>query len=418
MLWVLFGPSKHGLRAETFFGFDLRRSGELSLARSNIEFYWRQTFTTVVILAFVGLLIFHQVGGVLGQWRTLGVVEREVSADLVIAAARQPNAPFQSLNASIPGGVRASALTHPNVAYIEGFNLPLRRVDYADMAGLDRPRRLDIDLSERSLMFPRSVPDETRQLLAGSGVVAVNRAFARRFDVALGDIEIIGDEPVQIVAILNVYEGMGPAILRAPPLGAQGPNLQQVEAVLLREFGVSIGVTADRGLLLKLHDPTIADRTAAELRTLLPRSISVLSPEQLIVAAGLAQLSNNARVRAFFITAAFTILICSIIAAQTLRGAILTHRDQYGALMALGVSRWRLVCTAMETAFWVGALSSVLAVSVAFVMARVLQGLGTNFALTLEVVLGTVALLMVISFIAGLASLGALMRVAPAALLR
>ena len=392
----------------------------MSLARSNIEFYWRQTFTTVFILTFVGLLIFHQVGGVLGQWRTLGAAEREVSADLVIAAARNPNSPFQSLRAPLQGGVRATTLTHPNIAYIDDFEFSARSIAYRGLSREDQPRRIDLDLSERSLNFPRSMPPETRRLLARSGVGAVNRAFVNRFDAALGDVETIGDEPVQIVAIVNVYEAMGPMIFRARAANApRGPSALQVQRALQREFGFSsFEVSGEQGMLVKLHDPTVAERTAAELRTLLPRSVDVMSPEQMVAATSLAQLSNNHRVRAFFVTAAFTVAICIIIATQTLRGAILNHRDQYGALMALGVSRWRLVRTAMETAFWIGALSSVLAVSGAFVMARILEALGTNFALTLEVVLATIALLMMISFIAGLISLSAIMRVAPAALLR
>ncbi|MEO1039863.1 MAG: ABC transporter permease [Pseudomonadota bacterium] len=390
----------------------------MSLARSNIEFYWRQTFTTVFILAFVGLLIFHQVGGVVGQWRTLGVVEREVTADLVIGAASSANRPMNPLGPRTPPGVRPLTLTHPNVAYIEGYQHWGGRASYRGLT-TDRPRLIDLDLSERSLMFPRSVPPETRELLARSGVVAVNQSFANRFDVKLGDVETIDDELVQIVAILNVYEGLGAIILRGPSMSVStGPSMQQVESVLQRELGVSFGFSDDRGLLLKLQDPSIVEETAAELRTLLPRSVRVLSPEQLITATGLAQLANDRRIRSFLVTAAFTVLICAIIAAQTLRGAILTHRDQYGALMALGISRWRLVRTAMETALWIGVLSSVLAVSGGFVMAGILDALGTNFALTFEVVAATLALLMIISFIAGLASLGALMRVSPAALLR
>lgn len=387
----------------------------MSLARSNIEFYWRQTFTTVVILAFVGLLIFHQVGGVLGRWNSLGEFQREVTADLAIGAVSETARVTRPLGQALPGGVEAVVLTHPNVDFTEPYRHPFGSIPFADLPRLEHPRLVFIDPSERSLMFPKSAPDELRDLLRASGVVAVNTTFARRFDVALGDIEAFGDEQLQIAAILPLYESQGPLVFRAPVAGGAPGAFGRTT------IGLGVGVFVHRsggGLLLRLRDRSQFEQTAAELRSMLPRSVRVLTPDELVVANNTAQLLQEDEIRSSFITAAFTILISALIATQTLRGAILTHRDQYGALMALGVSRWRLVRTAMETAFWIGALSIALSTSGALIMERVMEALGTRFALTTEVILVTAGLLMVISFIAGLASLGALMRVAPAALLR
>ena len=384
----------------------------MSLARSNIEFYWRQTFTTVVILAFVGLLIFHQVGGVLGRWHSLGEIQREMSADLAVGLASEADRIARPLSRPLPGGVEAVVLTHPNVDFTEPYRHLIGSIPFAGLPSLEHPNLVFIDPSERSLLFPKSAPAELRDLLSASGLVAVNESFARRYGVALGDIEAFGEERLQIAAVLPLYESQGPVVFRAPPQAVSpvGPeSIINMRRVLNRQNG---------GLLIRLHDPSRFEQTAAELRSMLPRSVRVLTPDGLVVANNIALLLQERDIRSSFITAAFTILISALIATQTLRGAILTHRDQYGALMALGVSRWRLVRTAMETAFWIGALSIALSTSGALIMERAMVALGTRFALTTEVILVTAGLLMVISFIAGLASLGALLRVAPAALLR
>ena len=107
-----------------------------------------------------------------------------------------------------------------------------------------------------------------------------------------------------------------------------------------------------------------------------------------------------------------------MIAIQTMRGAVLNHADEYGALQALGVGGLDLRLIAIETSFWLGLLSTAIAISGAFVMQTILRSMDAQFALSAQLVFVVASLLMGISLIAGLFASSAVTRIRPEALLR
>lgn len=132
--------------------------------------------------------------------------------------------------------------------------------------------------------------------------------------------------------------------------------------------------------------------------------VIVTTPKELAAKTGLGLLLTSRENKSFLITALFTIFVCALVATQTLRASILSYQDEFAIFLAQGVSIFSLQLVALEMAFWLGALSTAVAVSAAFVMQAIFSAFKIEFAMSLALIGFVAALMMIIALFAGLVS--------------
>ena len=388
------------------------------IAVRNIEHDWKRSLSTVIVLSLVGLLIFQQFGSILGRWNSLGGIEREFRADLVVKARNAPGRISRPIANALPPGVENTLLTHPDLLAIQPYSGVLEIINFSNSMEKIPPRIINIDPQSDPIMYPKSFPDDLVKLLQVEGHAIANTAFAERFELSIGDTLSYQGYELKFVAIVDALSHLESLMITSNfTASAMGTSAPQQVGPAIGSF--SMGSLRTRAFLLKVKPGADPSTVAGELRGMFGKpNVEVIFPEQLVSEQSFALLFTERNNRAFLITAGFAVLISIMIAIQTMRSAVLNHADEYGALQALGVGSFDLRLIAIEMAFWLGLLSTAVAVSGAFVMRSALVAVGTNFALSIELVLVVSALLMAIAFLAGLFASSAVTRIQPEALLR
>lgn len=385
------------------------------IAVRNIEHDWKRSLSTVIVLSLVGLLIFQQFGSVLGRWNSLGGFEREFRVDLVVKAKNPSNRISRPIAANLPPGVANILVTHPSVKQIQSYRGVPESIRFdGDPVQVDI-YYFSVEPTENPILYPRSFPDELLALLQLEGNAIANRTFAKRYDLDLGDTLTHQGYDLRFVGFVDSLNSVG-ALMVVSNLTASAMSINGTRP----HQGMMLGAAFnERAFLLRLADGSDPAIVAGELRGMIANpAVEVIFPEQLVSEQSFALLFEDRDNRGFLITAVFAIVISILIAIQTMRGAVLNHADEYGALQALGVGGLDLRLIAIETSFWLGLLSTAIAISGAFVMQTILRSMDAQFALSAQLVFVVASLLMGISLIAGLFASSAVTRIRPEALLR
>lgn len=387
------------------------------IAVRNIEHEWKRSLSTVIVLSLVGLLIFQQFGSVLGRWQSLGGIERELRADLVVKAKNPPGRIMRPIARPLPTGVANTLLIHPAVESIHPYMGVLDPIQI-DGAPIEKQTKyISVVPVGDPVLFPKSFPNELLDLLHVEGHAIANIAFAELFDLQLGETLSYRDYQLTFVGFVDALNSLEPLMVTSTfTANAMGKSSRGGIGVIDGDF---VRMQNERSYLLTIAEGSNAETVAGELRGMLANpSVEVVFPDQLVADQSFALLFEDRDNRGFLITAAFAILISIMIAIQTMRGAVLSHADEYGALQALGVGGVDLRLIAIETAFWLGLLSTAVAVSGAFVMQTMLLSMDAQFGLSVQLIFAVSALLMGISLIAGVFASSAVTRIRPEALLR
>lgn len=388
------------------------------IAVRNIEHDWKRSLSTVVVLSLVGLLIFQQFGSILGRWNSLGGLEREFRADLVVKMKNPPGRVARPIVHVLPAGVENKLLIHPAVSAIQPYMGVADNINFDGAPMQDAPKFMGIDPVGDLILYPISFPDSLLELLEVEGHAIANTRLAEQFELELGDTLSFKDYDITFVAFVDALANID-ALVITSHFTADAMGKQTISSAASIGGGAMVIVQRNRAFLLKLVEGSDAEIVAGELRGMFANpAIEVLFPEQLVSEQSFALLFSDRDNRSFLITAVFAILISILIAIQTMRGAVLNHADEFGALQALGVGSLDLRLIAIETAFWLGLLSTAVAVSGAFVMQTVLQTSGAHFALSFQLIFVVGALLMAIALLAGIFASSAVTRIRPEALLR
>lgn len=388
------------------------------IAVRNIEHDWKRSLSTVVVLSLVGLLIFQQFGSILGRWNSLGGLEREFRADLVVKMKNPPGKVLRPIVNALPAGVENILLIHPAVSAIQPYAGVADPIRFDGGSPLETSKFISVDPSGEPILYPISFPDDLLELLKVEGHAIANTRFAEQFGVELGDTLSFKDYDITFVAFVDALANIDSLVITSNFTANAMGKLAFVGGVSV-SGGAMVTIQRNRAFLLKLVEGSDAEIVAGELRGMFANpAIEVVFPEQLVSEQSFALLFSDRDNRSFLITAVFAILISILIAIQTMRGAVLNHADEFGALQALGVGSLDLRLIALETAFWLGLLSTAVAVSGAFVMQTVLQASGAQFALSFQLIFVVGALLMAIALLAGIFASSAVTRIRPEALLR
>ncbi|MEP3071585.1 FtsX-like permease family protein [Maricaulis sp.] len=377
-----------------------------SLAIANIETDWRRHAAAISVLVMAGLLIVFQAGMALGEWRGLGAFERQLRADIVIIRTPGENAHrFEMFVNSVPLHLEGQVWLHPNVERVEAFGQERVLLNWpeGDGEGTARISGRVIDPSPDSLSFPAGFSDRLRTILATPGQLVMTRQIAERLGLEAGDYLPFYEVGVRVGAVFdsNMFAGV----------------FMSRETVQL--LGEASRTRPPSAFLVRLHEPALRDATLAELNTALSRhGLSAITPADMVIQTSLTELADQDSSRNMMISGAFAVLIAMAIAAQTLRNAVISQREEFAALRALGVGAWRIALIAMEQALWTGITACALTISGGFVLKMVMTGRGGAFVLSPGLI-GLIAIILIgISLLAGLLSLSAVTKSRPTALLR
>ena len=386
------------------------------IAVRNIEHDWKRSLSTVIVLSLVGLLIFQQFGSVLGRWQSLGGMERELRTDLVVKAKNPAGRVSRPIVHPLPDGIGNTLLTHPDVQAMQPYLGVLDPIRIDGAPPTVQTKHISVDPKGALVLYPKSFPDALVELLKVEGHAIANHAFAERFDLRLGDTLTYRDYELTFVGFVDALNSIEPIMITSS-LTASAMGRTSRAGIGVIDGGV-VRMQNDRSFLLTLANGSAPAIVAGELRGMIANpAVEVIFPEQLVSEQSFALLFEDRDNRGFLITAVFAIVISVMIAIQTMRGAVLNHADEYGALQALGVGGLDLRLIAIETSFWLGLLSTAIAISGAFVMQTILRSMDAQFALSAQLVFVVASLLMGISLIAGLFASSAVTRIRPEALL-
>ncbi len=373
-----------------------------SLARANLGFEWRRTLTAISVLTLSGVLIYLQMGIMLGGWQSLGAFTRELNADLVIRPIERPG---RWNNRFVDEGAKDDVWLHPNVKQMEPVGMDFSRLRFRFNGERERIRIMTINTLPNSMTMPISFTKEAKTLLNIPGNILISRKYATKVGIQLGDQLKTDGMDITVAGIFAGKLKNQPGFSSAATLALAGDSGPKLDFTMM--------------LLVKLKDQSQLKKTQGELSALLAsRNLRAIPPTEMIRKTSLKELKDRPELRGFFFAAGLAIFVALAVVVQTLRAAILAQRTQFGCLRALGVSRWCISGIALEQAFWTGVLSTAIAFSATLVLQVMLSGKGVTLIITPTLValvsIGTI----VIAIFGGLISLTAVLGVKPADLLR
>ncbi|GEM_PF-4931460 len=373
------------------------------LAQKNIEYNWQKSISTVFILSLVGILFFQQFGSILGRWESMGAFERQFRADLVLYHAPPKESFAAPLWKGVPATIYDILKTHPDIEQVFGYNSFNHRfrVDNSPRGG---DLVIAVPPDEIPLVYPLNLSVDLLKNIAIPGDAVVTQKFAEKHNVGLGQKFFYKKQPIRVAGIAGIKTDYT-ALMVISSNTATLVNIDtNKEPMIISGYGAMM-LYGDMALLIRIHDQANIETVAAQIRGMFKgQPVIVTTPDELAAKTGLGLLLNSRENKSFLITALFTIFVCALVATQTLRASILSYQDEFAIFLAQGVSIFSLQLVALEMAFWLGALSTAVALSAAFVMQAIFSAFNVEFSLSMALIGFVAALMMVIALFAGLVS--------------
>ena len=376
----------------------------VSLARASLRYEAKRFLPAALAVAFSGLLMFVQLGLLLGMFGTVSTVIDHAKADLWVGFASTPSF---DLGRSIAVRHETALRMHPEVAAVE--RLIIGYADWRNPNGRPTGGMLvGVDPGEESLGAPLSFTAEQRAALMEPGAVIVDAADAGKLGARVGEVVEINGRRARVVGLSTGFRSIGGATIFCSLYTAYlllGPQLADADSATY--------------LLVKLRNPAAAERVRDDLQ---PRGehppYKIWTAPEFSVGSQLYWLLESGAGAGSAFASLLGLLVGIVITSQTLMAALIASLREYATLRALGVSRRRLSAVVLEQAFWIGVLGlgiAGLASAAAWIVANAYD-VGMTF--TWWAVLGTGVITLGVALGAGLLALRALTRVEPAVLLR
>ena len=255
------------------------------------------------------------------------------------------------------------------------------------------------------MTLPTDYPEAIRLALLEPYAVVVDKTALARLGAKLGAAATLNGKTVHIRGILENY-----------------PNVDQPTVYMSRDTLRLLGMGPKNGktgpLMVRIKDPTRAAQVRDQLNSVANGAYKAWTKPDLAAANQKALMGEQIIGIVLGFSLFLGLLIGVGITSQTLRGAILASIKEFASLRALGVSMGSLSRIVLELALWVG-VAGLIATGL---FTSGIYLLATNFGMPMGFptpwVITVVILLLVISILSGLFSLGILKRSQPADLLR
>ena len=380
----------------------------MSLALATLLFEWKRYSAAMVALAFSGLLVLAQVGMFTGIVQGATASIDRSRADLMVLGPKNESLINSGPN-GLPQRVQPMIYLNPEVTEVESLDGDggrwVNTPEPGKKAVVTYVNIFDIDPRPGAVTLPTDYPEAIRLALLEPYAVVVDKTALARLGAKLGAAATLNGKTVHIRGILENY-----------------PNVDQPTVYMSRDTLRLLGMGPKNGktgpLMVRIKDPTRAAQVRDQLNSVANGAYKAWTKPDL-AAANQKALMGEQIIGIFLGFSLFLGLLIGVgITSQTLRGAILASIKEFASLRALGVSMGSLSRIVLELALWVG-VAGLIATGL-FPSGSYL--LATNFGMPMGFptpwVITVVILLLVISILSGLFSLGILKRSQPADLLR
>ena len=380
----------------------------MSLALATLLFEWKRYSAAMVALAFSGLLVLAQVGMFTGIVQGATASIDRSRADLMVLGPKNESLINSGPN-GLPQRVQPMIYLNPEVTEVESLDGDggrwVNTPEPGKKAVVTYVNIFDIDPRPGSVTLPTDYPEAIRLALLEPYAVVVDKTALARLGAKLGAAATLNGKTVHIRGILENY-----------------PNVDQPTVYMSRDTLRLLGMGPKNGktgpLMVRIKDPTRAAQVRDQLNSVANGAYKAWTKPDL-AAANQKALMGEQIIGIFLGFSLFLGLLIGVgITSQTLRGAILASIKEFASLRALGVSMGSLSRIVLELALWVG-VAGLIATGL---FTSGIYLLATNFGMPMGFptpwVITVVILLLVISILSGLFSLGILKRSQPADLLR
>lgn len=390
----------------------------MSLALSTLLYEWRRYMAAVMALALSGLLVLAMTGVFIGIGKGFTATIERSRADIIIM---QPGAKsLMSGPSGVPRRFIPLAYRNPEVVEVQpldgagGSFQSVKNVDptmsQAERARQGAPRQefvqtSIIDTTPDAVTIPTDYSQELVDALRQPYTVAIDETAMTKLGVKLGDKALYNGQTVTVVGITRGY-----------------PNMMQATIIMSRDTLRMVG-QADTGprvgpLMIKLRDPTQAQRVATELNAQGNGQWKAWTRQELADANAGAMFEEGILVIIIGGCVVLGTIIGVAITWQTLRGAIMANIKEFASLRALGVGMGSLNRIVMELSFWVGCVGVIAAIFLTWLVQMLALANAVIIALPPVLLIVVGGGLIVIAMLSGLLSLGILKNSQPADLLR
>ncbi|WCM26230.1 ABC transporter permease [Sphingomonas sp. QA11] len=383
----------------------------MTLALRMITFEWRRYSAAILSIAFCCALIICFTGLFSGVSESYSRLTNSTPADLVVLD-RNAKSWFDA--GDIPKRLLPAIMTAPGVT--EVADLPVHGADWSAVSdegieeGGSRTGVLvaAIDVAAGSLTMPKSFSERTIAGLQMPLTVAIDRTSFRKLDARLGGKAAINGRVVTVAGIADGFPNAnGRAIVfasrrTAEEIGLLNPADLHVNALLVRVAqGTDLGTVGER----------IERQVDGAVRAWEKDELARANQSDLFLNGGILGI-----VLIFLVS--FGALVGSVIAWQTLKGAIAARLAEFGALLALGVPMNALRLIVIELSLWLVAFGYLAAVAIFLAVSLIAKRIGLPMAYPVWPFFIIFVVSLVIAVIAAVMSIQLLKRSDPAELLR
>jgi putative ABC transport system permease protein len=380
----------------------------MSLALATLLYEWKRYSAAMVALAFSGLLILAQVGMFTGIVKGITASIDRSRADLMILGPKNDSLINSGPN-GLPERIQPLLYLNPQVVEVQSLDGDGGRWVNTPAPGkkavVTYVNTFDVDPRPGSVTLPVDYPESIRLALLEPYAVIIDKTALGTLGTHLGATASLNGKTVRVRGILQNY-----------------PNVNQPIVYMSRDTMRLLGMGPKNGktgpLLVRVRDPAQALAVRDQLNAVANGAYKVWSKPDLAAANQKAIMSEQI-IGIFLGFSLFLGLLIGVgITSQTLRGAILASIKEFASLRALGVSMRSLSLIVLELSLWVGVAG--LAATALFTGGVYL--LATKFSMPMGFpmpwIVTVIILLLVVSILSGLFSLGVLKKSQPADLLR
>jgi putative ABC transport system permease protein len=382
----------------------------MSLALATVIYEWRRYLAAVIALAFSGLLVLAQVGMFAGIGKAFTATIDRSRADIFVLGPKAES--LMNGGSGLPR--RLMPLVYMNsevaaVADMDGngalFTNPKLNKSKPGSRKREYVQIMSIDTEPGAVTLPTDYPDATRQALQIPYSIALDKTALGRLGVKLGDTAALNGREVRVAAILQNYPNM------------MNPTVVMSRATLRLLKRASTG---DRvgPLYVKLYDPSKAELVRDQLNAMGHGQYRAWTRPELSKANEDSMFKEQIIGIMLGFSVFLGILIGVGITSQTLRGAILANIKEFASLRALGVSMGSLRVIVIELSLWVGVVGLGATALLTAGVTMLASAGGVPMAYSSTTIVWVTVLLLLISVISGMLSLGILKKSQPADLLR
>ena len=378
----------------------------MSLALSTLIYEWRRYLAAVIALAVAGLLVLAMTGMFMGMALSFTATVDKSPAQILILP---PQAEGLFGDSGQPRRMIPLVYQHPGVVEVQP--MIMNGAGWSNFPKDGQPPKatyvnvVAVNPVKGAVTMPSDFSDATIEALQEPFAIIVDRTSLGKLGIKVGDKAKMNGRTVTVAGMVDGYPNMFNTQVFT--------SYQTAKLLYIADDGPRVGP-----LLVKLKDPTKSKEVASELNAIGAGQFKAWTREDLSKSSQVGMMKEGGIAIMIGFMALVGVFIGIVITWQTLQGAIMANIKEFASLRALGVSMGGLRLIIMELSFWVGIagllLTVVLVGGVAF-LAK-LGGVPMDFPLFLDIPVAI--MLMVISVLSGLFSLGILKKSQPADLLR